>query len=1047
MIKKNTINGNWGLDRIDQFYLPLDNFYVTSKSGSNVDVCIISSGIAKNHSELSLVSVNTLYDFRNSLPTNNSNYVDNSSVFYGYDDNGHGTFIASIITGRTVGVGTKINLFSVKSFDRNLNFNINNILEGLDSVLNFHLTKTTFNPTVLCLPFSDLEYSKSLENKLIQLYAAGVIIVASAGNKGIDVKDSFPANMPELIIVAGSDKNDNFMNPAQQNDPSFKIKSLNFKGNSNYGEKIDIIAPGFRIKGAWLPTNINHQQNLFLNQQKISDYVEMSGNDVACAFVVGAVCLYLQDNQSATLADVRNFLILNSSKNVLKIRKNFEKTPNRLLRIPYKTTNAIWSVKNNAILGEFNEGDNVLLAIESFINDTSGKKVVPKYSLYSGTLPPGITLDNNTGIINGTAPLIDELTPGYISKNSLPIEEAVQFSNNQIGYVDYNFSILADYGFESSSIDLKIRIIDLNEPPFWLFEDYLNINSIFSSNTFFYKNWVNIDISNIILDNNNHNIVFSLLNNSLPENLSITSSGKIVGTVKQIFHENLQYPPHASSLISKDYYFTIRATDGFEKIDKWCKITIYRDGSNNSPPQIQNNSYEVSSLGDFSKGVPVVILLDIEDDNNDPLIIYEVSADVSGVDVSAGNVFFGLPKNLKIIDNRIEGIIDYSNVVGDYYFGIAVFDGWDETRKTFYLRVNEIDVSALNSFANLQWITTSGKLGDIYETYVSHFSVKGVSVDNAPIIYSLISSSNSLPPGLTLDNHTGYIKGKVGYVTSDTEYNFTVKLAKLSAPSIFLTRNFSIKVLKKWGQPISEFYYYFSGIDKFALQNLIKNDIYELNIVSSSILYRIEDENYDCSLNPKMFLVGGINLKTEDELFDAFNVESSSNTTFKKSYFREINVRLGKFNIANVRNNKGEVTSELIYLEIYDENFNALGVTTSSKIFYENPNPHHVIDKFYVTGIKTWRNKIIFDFGFVNNNEKLPLWMISPQVSANANDELGFVSGIEIIYVIPGAGNNIAYGLNNMFGDRFFGKMIKINRLVYEDLTDVNKPIKKLIKF
>lgn len=1045
MIRKNTINGNWGLDRIDQFYLPLDNLYITSRTGKNVDVCIIDSGIAKNHAEFNLISVNTLYDFRNYLPKDNTNYIDISSPFYGYDDNGHGTFIASIVTGFSVGVATKANLYSIKSFDRNLNYTTKSIVDGLDSVLNFHLSKMPFRPTILYIPFSDIEYSIPIKNKIIQLYSSGIIIVVSAGNNGENVENSFPANIPGLIVVGGSDKNDNFMNPALLNDLSFKIKSFREKKSSNYGEKIDIIAPGFKIKGAWLPKNINTSNNFYINQQEITEYTEMSGNDVAGAFVVGAACLYLQENQTATINDVRNFLNSNSTKNVLKIRKEFIKTPNKLLRIPFRATNILWSIEENTILGEFNEGDSISIKIESFINDISGKKVSPKYSIYTGSLPSGIILDEN-GVISGKAPLINQFMPGYVSKNSLPIEDQIKFSDKQIGFIDFSFSVLADYDFNSSTINLKIRIIDLNEPPYWLFDNFFDINSLVSSHTFYYKNYVNIDISNIVIDTNNDNIVFSLLNNSLPENLSINSSGKITGTVKQVYPEIFTYPVSAG-LIKRDYYFTIRATDGYEKIDKWCKITVYRDGSNNSPPVIQNKDYEVSSLGTFSKGTPVLIPLDVVDNDGDDIELYEVSASVSGIDVSASGVFFGLPYGLTINGNNIEGIIDYSNIVGNYYFGIAAFDGWDETRKTFHIFVEEINVSSLNNLAYLNWITASGKLGEIYETYTSHFFVKGVSSDNDPLIYSLVTSSNSLPPGLVLDSNTGYIKGKVGYVGMDTDYNFIVKISKLSSPSIFLNRKFSIRVLKKWGQPVSEFYYYLSGNDKFNIKNLIKNDIYEMGIVTSSVLYRPEDENYDCSIEPKIFIVGGIGLKTNNELFSLFDVESSSNTTLQKSYFREIEIKLGNFDVANVRNNEGELLCELIYLKVYDENENSLGVIGSSKIVYDNPNTNHIMNQFYVTGIRTWRNKIILDGGLVNNTEKLPQWMISPQVSANANDIPNYVPCLEILYVKPGSGNNIVLGLNNILGNKIYGRKIKIDRLVYEDLTDVNNAKKKLIKF
>lgn len=1039
MIRKNTTNGNWGLDRIDQFHLPLNNTYVCSRSGSNVDVCVVSTGIAKNHSEFSLTTVNTLYDFRNSLSPSNTNYVNQNSIFYGYDDHGLGTFLSSIITGLNHGVATKANLYSVKVFDQNLNFNIEHLFESLDKILDFHLHKPVFRPTILCLPFSDINYSLILKNKIKQLYDSGIIIIGSAGNKGINVENSFPANLEEVIAIAGSDFNDNFMNPAQLSDPSFSHQILYEKGNSNFGEKIFVIAPGFRIKGAWIPKNIN-PLNIF--QGKIYDTNIISGNSVACAFVVGVACLYFQENPYASSLDFKEFIKKTSSKNVLKINREFSSTPNRLLRMPYTNVSITWSIEDNSFLGVFNEGDEINEKIESNIVDVTGRRIKPTYKIISGSLPPGVSLHSD-GTISGKISSINNYFPGYNSIKNLPPLEQQLYSKNQIGYVDFTFTILAEYDFISSTRNLKIRVIDLNDPPVWYSDNILDINTVYPSAIFYYKNFVDIDISNNIIDSNNDNIQFTILNNILPPNLTLTVSGRIKGTVESIFPSSLNYPI-SSGLIEKNYYFTIRATDGYEKTDKWFKLTVYRNNINNSPPQILTNN--LSNLGDFIKGIPLFINIEVNDNDSDNIQLIEVSADLSGLNISS-NIFFGLPKGLKITRNGIEGIIDSSVPIGDYYFGIAAFDGWDEDRKTFFLSVREISVTAFNSFINLQWITTSGSLGYIYEFYPSYFSVKGISIDNSPIKYKLVSTPNSLPPGLMLDEDTGLIKGITGYVSADKTFNFIIEIYKSNEPSISLARKFSITVKKIWGRSISEFHYYLRSEEKFLIQNFILSRIQENDLIPKDILYRFGDENYDKSIDPKIFIISGTEIFNDQQLFDIFNVEKNSPTKLYKSYFRPLNVRLGNFKNAVVRDFSGNLISEIIYIEVYDENENTIGVDASSKIVYMNPNSNHPMDEFYVSNIETWRNKIKLDGGLVNNKEKLPLWMISPQLSANSTDALGYTMGIELFYVKIGTSRNITFSLNQRFRNEIYGKKIIIDSLVYEEIDNLNKPKKRIIKF
>ncbi|MDF4588398.1 S8 family serine peptidase, partial [Vibrio parahaemolyticus] len=86
----NQTNANWGLDRIDQRNLPLDNNYSANFDGTGVTAYVIDTGVNNAHVEFGGRSVSG-YDF-----------VDNDAD--ASDCNGHGTHVAGTIGGSLYGV-------------------------------------------------------------------------------------------------------------------------------------------------------------------------------------------------------------------------------------------------------------------------------------------------------------------------------------------------------------------------------------------------------------------------------------------------------------------------------------------------------------------------------------------------------------------------------------------------------------------------------------------------------------------------------------------------------------------------------------------------------------------------------------------------------------------------------------------------------------------------------------------------------------------------------------------------------------------------------
>ena len=90
---------SWGLDRINQRYLPLDKLYTYNNDGEGVNAYVIDTGILTTHWEFQ-GRASTIYDF--------------DREGNGIDCNGHGTHVAGTIGGQTFGVAKRVRLLGVR---------------------------------------------------------------------------------------------------------------------------------------------------------------------------------------------------------------------------------------------------------------------------------------------------------------------------------------------------------------------------------------------------------------------------------------------------------------------------------------------------------------------------------------------------------------------------------------------------------------------------------------------------------------------------------------------------------------------------------------------------------------------------------------------------------------------------------------------------------------------------------------------------------------------------------------------------------------------
>uniref|UniRef100_C6E383 Peptidase S8 and S53 subtilisin kexin sedolisin n=1 Tax=Geobacter sp. (strain M21) TaxID=443144 RepID=C6E383_GEOSM len=216
--------------------------------GAGIKVAILDTGIDYNHPELK-------ESYRGGY-----NFLTNTADPYDDSRRGHGTHIAGVIAAKdngtgVVGVAPDASLYAVKILDRNMFGSTSRVLAGLEwAIAN---TVDVINIS-FSMPNDPMFFSQAVKDACDEAYAAGIVVVAAAGNSGRPVVD-YPADFASVIAVAAT---------AADDTRAFF---------SNYGAKIEFSAPGVGITST-LPGG---------------RYGLLSGTSQAAPHVAGAVALLL----------------------------------------------------------------------------------------------------------------------------------------------------------------------------------------------------------------------------------------------------------------------------------------------------------------------------------------------------------------------------------------------------------------------------------------------------------------------------------------------------------------------------------------------------------------------------------------------------------------------------------------------------------------------------------------------------------------------------------------------------------------------------------
>jgi subtilisin family serine protease len=262
-------NATWGLDRIDQRALPLNGTYTYETTASDVNAYIIDTGIRFGHQEFGSRLQSACFD-----------------AFGGNcnDGNGHGTHVAGTVGGTVYGVAKGVKLYAVRVLDNAGSGTTSGVIAGVDWVTANHVKPAVANMSL------GGGASTALDDAVRASIAAGVTYAVAAGNGDFLGRQQpacnySPARVREALTVGATTSSD--------------AKT----SWSNYGECVDIFAPGASITSAW------HTSNTATNT--------ISGTSMAAPHVAGAAALYLANNPAATPAAVFQAVHNNSTKNIV----------------------------------------------------------------------------------------------------------------------------------------------------------------------------------------------------------------------------------------------------------------------------------------------------------------------------------------------------------------------------------------------------------------------------------------------------------------------------------------------------------------------------------------------------------------------------------------------------------------------------------------------------------------------------------------------------------------------------------------------------------
>ena len=352
----------WHIDRINQRSGGLDgNADFGTLTGAGVIIYVVDSGVLPTHEQFGgrvIAGTDPVSSSGESVVSPRTN-----------DCDGHGTHVAALAAGSTVGVARGANVIAVRVLNCDGDGTVDNVVAALKWIRSHHVSGKVAIVN-LSLGVDRNDDGAAIDTQVKEMLAEGIVVTIAAGNgnqDGVpyDACDISPGHVPGALTVAAS---------------TFSDTAASY---SNGGPCVDVFAPGgditARILSAWTDSDTSYSNDV--------------GTSMASPLVAGYAALLAEQQPTLCAAQLSDAIVQRATPNVLG--GVIDTTPNRLLyvdtspiepTVPGKASNIITTVSSGSVLVSWEppcDGGSALT--KTTVSIYRGSKLVQRRTVSAGT--------------------------------------------------------------------------------------------------------------------------------------------------------------------------------------------------------------------------------------------------------------------------------------------------------------------------------------------------------------------------------------------------------------------------------------------------------------------------------------------------------------------------------------------------------------------------------------------------------------------------------------------------------------------------------------
>ena len=541
--------------------------------------------------------------------------------------------------------------------------------------------------------------------------------------------------------------------------------------------------------------------------------------------------------------------------------------------------------------------------------------------------------------------------------------------------------------------------------------------------------------------------VFSIISGSLPDGVTMTSTGLISGYIRPIESEQTTddqgfdesafdiYGFDFSGInVSRNFQFTVQVDDGVNLDTQTYNLYVLARQSLTADNDIQtvDSSYITADITTLYSPVIYTAAGSLGSIRQNTRFAYQIEAEDFDADAITYQIVSGtLPTGLSLnaTSGWITGLVPYGTLNSQTYsFSIRVYKTGNPT---YVSETKNFSLKILGQISDTVTWSTESDLGTISNGAISDLYVLASTASGRFLQYSLVTTGG-LPIGLELQKD-GTITGRVsfevfsldggtvtfdsGLTTWDQEYTFTVAVYD-SDNYVYEEKEFTITVSVQNNQPYENLYCQL--LPNRSQRDLFYGILNNSDIIPTNYLYRPWDPWFGKNNLRRVLLQTGLN---PDQIANYVSAMTYNH------YWKTL--QFGNVKTARAQDSNLNTVYEVVYLELIDSVVNDLGLGPNLSITW--PTNNQGITSVYPNSFPNMYQRIGDDIGY-ENRSILPTWMTSTQTDGTV---LGFTRAFVICYTQPSKSLEVAFRINEVLEE--FGLIdFTIDRYEYDSILSDN---------